>query len=176
MNEEHVNEILKDLSIETCAQILGNTCRFNGRYDFSSVATHSVYVSRLLEDRGYSAEVQMCGLLHDLNEILIGDIVKPIKPYLLVLNDNHYINISVFEGLLMEQILDLLGHYDLKQTFNDFRHEIKQADKDSLAEEKKLIDKQQTDYFFENPADGRDSFLGRYRKLELLMKEERVNA
>lgn len=176
MNTKHLDEILQDLDIETCARILGNTCRFNGRYDYSSVATHSVYVSRLLEKEGASAAVQMCGLLHDLNEILIGDIVKPIKPYLLVLNDEKYMNVSVFEGLLMEQILDLLGYNDLKQVFNDFRIELKKADTTALLEEKKLINREETDYEFESPEDSRDSFMNRYRHLAKLMKSEKVNA
>lgn len=175
MNAKHVDEILQDLNIETCARILGNTCRFNGRYDYSSVATHSVYVSRLLEKAGFPPDVQMYGLLHDLNEILIGDIVKPIKPHVLVSNDNKLMNVREFEDLLMDQILDLLGHDDLKQTYDHFYKEIKTADTAALLEEKKLINREQTDYQFESPEEGRDSFMNRYRHLAKLMKSAEVN-
>ena len=62
------------------ARALGNQCRFGGHCRaFSSVAQHSVIVSRLVEDRGGDAEDAFAALMHDATEAYLGDTPHPLK-------------------------------------------------------------------------------------------------
>jgi hypothetical protein len=67
-----------DFDILIVAGVLSKKCRFNGHGKaFFSVAQHSVLVSQCLENE--SPEIQMQGLLHELDEIYFPDIPRPIK-------------------------------------------------------------------------------------------------
>lgn len=71
------------IDIHDIAHSLSRLCRFNGQCDgFYSVAFHCVAVSKELESRGASLEVQMMGLLHDAPEAYLSDIPSPVKQYL----------------------------------------------------------------------------------------------
>jgi len=68
----------EDINIQDIAHGLSNICRFAGQSGFFySVAQHSGYVSRILDDK--SVDVQLWGLMHDAAEAYIGDIPLPIK-------------------------------------------------------------------------------------------------
>lgn len=70
----------EDLDVEDIAHALSMQCRYNGHVKkFYSVAEHSVLVARLLEDAGYSPDVQFVGLLHDAPEAYVGDLIRPVK-------------------------------------------------------------------------------------------------
>jgi len=72
-----VNETLR---IEDLAHAMSRICRFNGHVlDFYCVAAHSVHVSEYLKFKGHSPYIQLIGLLHDMAEGIIGDIISPIK-------------------------------------------------------------------------------------------------
>lgn len=67
------------VNLDDLAHNLAGICRYNGapRRHYS-VAQHSVLVSRLLlEQRGY--EAARAGLIHDLPEALLGDLIWPLK-------------------------------------------------------------------------------------------------
>lgn len=65
------------------AHALANTCRYGGHCQrFYSVAEHAVFVSRRLERKGYSKNVQLAGLHHDDAEAYLGDIPRPMKSLL----------------------------------------------------------------------------------------------
>lgn len=67
----------EEIDIEEIAASLSKICRYNGHVKkFYSVAEHSVYVSRLVPE-----EHALTGLLHDATEYMLGDIVRPLKPF-----------------------------------------------------------------------------------------------
>jgi len=66
---------LLDISIS-----LGNICRFGGHIrNFYSVADHSRFVARILKARGEPQAVQLAGLVHDVVEVVTGDVIGPMK-------------------------------------------------------------------------------------------------
>ena len=68
----------EDVHIEDMAHSLARLCRYNGhvKCDHYSVAQHSVIISRLVPP-----EDALAGLLHDGPEYVIGDLARPIKPF-----------------------------------------------------------------------------------------------
>lgn len=67
---------LRDIAIS-----LGNICRFGGHIrEFYSVADHSRFVARILQTRGEPPVVAMAGLVHDVVEVVTGDVIGPMKP------------------------------------------------------------------------------------------------
>src|SRR5262245_47792896 len=67
-----------EFDINHIAHALGNMCRFNGHCRrFYSVAEHCVLVSRAC-----SAANALWGLLHDMSEAYIADVIRPVKPHL----------------------------------------------------------------------------------------------
>lgn len=69
-----------DIDINDIAHALARQCRYNGHCEgFLSVARHSIWVSYVLELRGYDEWMQLTGLLHDAAEAYLGDLVRPIK-------------------------------------------------------------------------------------------------
>lgn len=73
----------KRLTIQRLANSLATINRFHGATKFPvSVATHSVLVSRLVEDAHGCKYAAKAALMHDAHECVIGDIPTPIKRYL----------------------------------------------------------------------------------------------
>jgi len=69
IDKVHIADIAHSLALQ---------CRFNGHCDvFYSVAQHSMLVSDAV--RHYGPMMAMYGLLHDASEMLLGDIVSPVK-------------------------------------------------------------------------------------------------
>ncbi len=70
----------ENVHVEDIAHALAYMCRFNGHCEpFYSVAAHSLYVSELLAQRGYSPEIQFQGLFHDADEAYTNDPTTPWK-------------------------------------------------------------------------------------------------
>lgn len=96
----------EDVEIDDIAQALSNVCRFGGRcIDFYSVAQHSVWVARYVErewpDRPLLA---LHALMHDAAEAYLGDVVRPIKPAMVVERDNTYEPFARTEARVMRAI------------------------------------------------------------------------
>jgi len=69
---------IEKIHIGDIAHSLSHQCRFNGHCDvFYSVAQHSVMVCNEVKKHG--PVMAMYGLLHDASEMLLGDIVSPVK-------------------------------------------------------------------------------------------------
>lgn len=71
-----------EVHIDDIAQALSNVCRFGGRCsEFYSVAQHSVWVARYVENRhpGQPA-LALHALMHDAAEAYLGDVIRPLKP------------------------------------------------------------------------------------------------
>lgn len=109
--DPHADEVF----IEDIAHALSNLCRFGGHVkSFYSVAEHSVYVSRVVEDylrASLASEDEirataLCGLLHDATEAYCVDVPRPIKPYL-----TEYAGIEEGIWLAIIKRFDLHDHY-----------------------------------------------------------------
>lgn len=74
---------IEDIAAEDIAHALSLLCRFVGHSHWHySVAQHCLNVQELLEEQGYSEEVQLLGLLHDAPEAYLNDIASPTKAHL----------------------------------------------------------------------------------------------
>jgi hypothetical protein len=73
-----------DIAIEDIAHHLAMLCRFTGACRrFYSVAEHSLLVADILAaEAPHDARLQLCGLLHDAPEYLLGDFATPLKDQL----------------------------------------------------------------------------------------------
>lgn len=77
----------EEVHIEVVAHHLATRCRYNGATQhpqfrskiFYSVAEHSVYVSRYLEEVLGRPDLALEGLLHDGSEAYNGDLIRPLK-------------------------------------------------------------------------------------------------
>lgn len=88
---------VEDVDIKDIAHALSYSCRFNGHCrNFYSIAEHSYAVSRYLEFIGCDARIQMRGLLHDGAEAYLGDIIRPIKQEVSVL--------EIYERFILDRI------------------------------------------------------------------------
>lgn len=73
----------REVNLIDIAHALAMLCRANGHCaTFYSVAQHSLNVSNELAYLGYSAQVQLLGLLHDASEAYLSDITRPVKKHL----------------------------------------------------------------------------------------------
>ena len=74
------------ITLEEVATVLSRICRFGGRTSvFYSVAEHSVRVADLVRDLGGSPQDQFAGILHEVDEALLG--FDPPAPLLKLLPD-----------------------------------------------------------------------------------------
>jgi hypothetical protein len=95
------------IRVERCVETLSRMCRYGGNIPSDSpivvysVAEHSVLVSRLVEYWGFSLKEQAAGLLHDIHESLMGDVITPVKRWLGG-------DIGVKEDRLSRQVLEEL--------------------------------------------------------------------
>lgn len=68
------------IDLEDVAHALARLCRFNGAVDsYYSVASHSVYVARRLQQDRFARGVVRSGLLHDAAEAYLGDMTSGLK-------------------------------------------------------------------------------------------------
>lgn len=76
-------DLMDGLTIEDVAAVLAKIERWRGMLSPShSVCSHSVNVALLLLDRYQHPGIALLGLLHDLDEVFVGDIPAPIKAVL----------------------------------------------------------------------------------------------
>ena len=69
---------LSDLTVEECATSLGRLVRWRGAIPIS-VGQHSVALARYAQERRGDGELARWLLLHDVPEILLGDLPSPLK-------------------------------------------------------------------------------------------------
>lgn len=119
-----------DICIEDIAVHLSNTHRFAGATAYS-VGAHSLHVSHILEERGYTPVVQMAGLLHDAHEAYLGDITSPAKALI-----NHYSggHLQWIELAIQSDVLKALGYWT---AYCAHRQVITHADMVALATERR---------------------------------------
>lgn len=101
-NEVHIDDI---------AQALSNVCRFGGRSsEFYSVAQHSVWVARYVEQQWPGRPVlALQALLHDAAEAYLGDVVRPLKPAMVVERAGNYELFALTEERVMDAIRERFG-------------------------------------------------------------------
>lgn len=118
------------IALEDIAHALSQTCRYGGHCKhFYSVAEHAVYVSRRLEQKGYSRDVQLAGLHHDDAEAYLGDIPRPMKSLLgkvyKILTAR--MDKAVFDALFTENGKLTIPSFTFAR-FEDWHDQIKDAD------------------------------------------------
>lgn len=98
---------LRCLSFETAARSLAQQCRYNGTTSqFYSVAQHCVLISERWPADDPRA---VWGLLHDLHECVIGDIIKPVRDKLLWQAGEYWLPTNQIEGLLLHETQKRFG-------------------------------------------------------------------
>lgn len=146
--EEIIHSFEKDGKIESSfpaykvgefiANSLSNQIRFNGITDNLpyNIMTHSFLVSMLaydfalvagICDSARLAEVELCGLLHDVGETIVGDVIYPLKsgnfrqPY-----EKTYLPIEIaFREWVAEKVY---GIVDFHRMWNDSERFVNEAD------------------------------------------------
>lgn len=104
----------EDFNIPDIAAALAKTCRYAGHcQQFYSVAQHSVIMSREFEPFA-----SWC-LLHDVAEMLTGDIPRPVKRNLLFNDGTALVGYSVFEHGLLDVIAKRFHLVPFKDVAND---------------------------------------------------------
>ncbi len=123
----------EDLHLDDIASSLSKICRFGGHCkEFYSVAEHSVRVSMVLPD-----DYASWGLLHDAAEMLIGDIVRPLKRHLFyALGDMGSAEFSIDD--IEHQILGCVAkRFNLPSFTGDLLEAVTAADNTLLITEKR---------------------------------------
>lgn len=70
----------EQINLEDIAHALARVCRYGGHSRrFYSVAEHSCYVMRELQNAGCSEPTVRWGLMHDAAEAYVGDMLAPLK-------------------------------------------------------------------------------------------------
>lgn len=111
------------IDADDIATSLAKQCRFNGHVPgFYSVAEHSVLVSRLVPPG-----LALHGLLHDVAEAYVGDIISPVKMFCPW--------VPYAEARIYQHICHSLGLDDLLYTTGSDQRRIKEADLTALAVE-----------------------------------------
>jgi hypothetical protein len=117
-----------DIDIEDIAHCLANTCRFNGATKrFYSVAEHCCHVAAACPPI-----LRPLALLHDAPEMIIGDIVGPLKSMLRVSCEWWSMPIADYERRIMDIIASSFG---IRYTPTDW-YQIVSVDKRLLAAER----------------------------------------
>jgi len=84
---EHREKVLNTLNARMVGESLHQLHRYLGHRsteDYScTVAAHSVYLTRVMEVMGMDENARKWALLHDVPEMIFGDIPAPLKPQLM---------------------------------------------------------------------------------------------
>lgn len=95
-----LNPAAEDIRIDDVIATLSKLCRFGGRgREFYSVAEHSVRVAEKMEPMG--AAWGLAGLMHDAAEAYWGDIPRPQKAILRVLDGDELRTIKEMESKIL---------------------------------------------------------------------------
>jgi|GEM_PF-1289247 len=115
-------------TIDTIAHQLAQINRYAGatRRPYS-VAEHSLLCADLADEAGCPPVVQLCCLLHDAHETVVGDVSTPVKR---LLGD-------AWTALTAPHASALRGHFGLQREFLQHRHAIHAADMQALATERR---------------------------------------
>lgn len=131
LNENYCRPEPQEITLDTIANTLARLIRFGGRWIKPlSVARHSIWVSRSLEDQGEPASTQLCGLMHDAAEAYTCDIPQPLKRSLLVRKpDGDIVPYSEFEDTLTQRIFEQLGlPWPIPPVVHEVDHQIVQKE------------------------------------------------
>lgn len=126
------------ITIGNVAASLSRIPRFVGHTQTNwSVASHSLFVSQIVQDLGGSKLAQMVGLLHDASEMFTGDIPSPLKETLLVMIDEELHPFTNYEDELLSCVFRSLMWSQLtERPLVDEWNLVKKADLIALASEK----------------------------------------
>lgn len=144
------------VTLEDIAHALSNVCRFAGHVRrFTSVAEHSVLVSRIVEARLWEMSQEereekgvrnvhywtVAGLLHDSHEAYVWDAPSPVKPLLGdVFKELSSIADKVIVAKFLQPFLERPPIRDATADYTDFKNPIiKKADRIALVVEGRAL-------------------------------------
>ena len=125
----------EEVDIFDIAHSLSMQCRYLGHaHNFYSVAQHSVLLATWCREKGMSPESQFEALMHDAHEAYTGDIPKPIKVSIPILQDAE------------KRVEDVVRRkYRLQPDMPDWCHQI---DRDIVVDEKRALMADQNGWTF----------------------------
>jgi len=101
----------EEIDIKDIAHSLAFQCRFNGHCEkFYSIAQHSILVSKIVPKK-----FALAGLLHDASETYTGNIVRPLKTFIVNFKEIELeVEKTIFEKFNVKEI----DHIEIKKADN----------------------------------------------------------
>lgn len=119
-----------ELTYKEVAHSLAHINRYSGHTSRPySVAEHSLLCASIANGKGASPAHQLCVLMHDAHECIVGDVTSPIKQ---MIGPAWH----AFEGHIQYKVLSSFGLYD---TFVDCLSLVKHCDLTALASERAAL-------------------------------------
>lgn len=175
-----IDDLVTELKIEEMAHCASQMCRWRGRYEWISLAEHSVNVYDIIALKPYSnhqkhVEDMRLALSHDLCEAVgFGDVISPIKKAVAIYHDENIHGLRDFEHLLTAKLFKSIWGQTI-QNYSESHLVVKEADRIALELEKmhhglpfdeRIVKNTFVRISGWSPRRAKDEFLARYEEIK----------